>query len=266
MIPGALSAVKRIEIFTAVFLSVTTVAVSVLDFLIYSETFKNIEGGILGWTGNLTLPLLLLLCNLMYFFILERRKAARRIHQAESGTRVHQLAIRDPATGFFNRRHFYEQLSIEHARSVRHGRAMSVLIASFDDLKRVEQLHGSVHADQTLRRLGQLLKENLRETDIFARYTSDQFIVLLPETAQPGAVRVAQKLRDELARVVKTENGYSRATVSIGVAGLEPTMKSEHELVDSAAEALHDARSHGANNVSWPHDGDTEPAPLALTS
>lgn len=101
----------------------------------------------------------------------------------------------DDVTSVHNRRFFNERLSQELRRARRYGSHLSLLIIDVDDFKRVNDTLGHVEGDAALRRLGRMLRERTRETDVVARYGGDEFAVLLPETNSDEAHVLAERVR-----------------------------------------------------------------------
>jgi len=103
-------------------------------------------------------------------------------------------ALHDSLTGVYNHRYFYERLEQELTRSRRHDHPLSVAIIDVDELKRVNDLYGHLIGDQALKRMGHILKENVRASDVVARYGGDEFAIIMPETEKDVAERVLHRL------------------------------------------------------------------------
>ena len=160
------------------------------------------------------------------------------------------LAAEDSLTGVLNRRRFLELADIEWARAHRHGRPQSLLLIDVDDFKSVNDRHGHLAGDETLRQMAETSRSCLRRTDLFGRYGGDEFIVLLPETEEPGAVLMAERIRRALeAREIKTRSGTIRITVSVGVGSRNGRVEALDSMVAQADAALYCAKSNGRNRV-----------------
>jgi diguanylate cyclase (GGDEF)-like protein len=136
-------------------------------------------------------------------------------------------AITDALTGLANRRRCDEVLAREVSRAERYRRALSVLMLDVDNFKRYNDRHGHLKGDMLLRVIASLLREQLRASDLAARYGGDEFVILLPETNLTRAAAVADKLRAALAAAFGTDEGV---TVTIGCAAWEPGMSAEAVL------------------------------------
>ncbi len=177
-----------------------------------------------------------------------------------------RLAIIDPLTGIYNRRHFMALALQEHQRARRYERPLSIIMIDIDHFKRVNDTYGHLIGDQVLRTVASSIHDNLRETDFVGRYGGEEFVVLLPET--PGTVQptdppadnpndgfsaklVAQRLCKLIQNTtIQTEEGTIQVTVSLGVAGQSWDFIDIETLLDRADTALYVAKQRGRNQVA----------------
>ena len=118
-----------------------------------------------------------------------------------------------------------------------------------DGFKGVNDQHGHLTGDETLRRIAETSRSCLRRTDVFGRYGGDEFVVLLPETGSPE-VLMAERIRRALeAAEVKTGAGPIRVTVSIGIAARRSSTEALDALIAQADTALYAAKANGRNRV-----------------
>src|ERR1019366_4122758 len=106
-----------------------------------------------------------------------------------------QLAYVDGLTGVFNRRLFERRIAEEIDRASRYDSALSLIMVDIDHFKRVNDEFGHLLGDEVLRAISQIFLQALRKHDICCRYGGEEFVIILPETPGPKAVRVAEKLR-----------------------------------------------------------------------
>ncbi|MFW5857464.1 MAG: diguanylate cyclase [Planctomycetota bacterium] len=163
---------------------------------------------------------------------------------------LERLSVTDDLTGLQNRRHFNEIFDLETRRAMRYYHPLSVIMLDIDHFKEVNDTYGHPAGDRVLQKLGQILRDHLRETDIIARYGGEEFIMALPETTPEIAHRVAERLRERIENEsFGTENGKPlQITVSIGLVSRLGQLDAK-DLVASADEALYRAKRAGRNRV-----------------
>jgi diguanylate cyclase (GGDEF)-like protein len=181
--------------------------------------------------------------------IREVAAASLQIAAMIENARLFALATRDSLTGLLRRPVFDEQLETETARFGRGGSVFAVLMADIDNFKRVNDTFGHPMGDRVLRAVSTAIRSHTRESDIVSRYGGEEIILLLPNTDSEGALAIAEKLRAAVAGVAVAEGELIlRATVSVGVAVIEPEM-TPSRLVALADEALYQAKNLGKNRV-----------------
>ena len=127
-----------------------------------------------------------------------------------------RMAVRDGLTGVYNRS-FLELAMETTAKDLRrNGGVASVLFVDVDGMKTVNDTYGHQAGDGLLVRLGALLRECCRETDVVARYGGDEFVVLMPDTDAEGAHQVALKVEAALARHNASATAQERVSASTG--------------------------------------------------
>ena len=155
-------------------------------------------------------------------------QAAVSIANARLIERLAASAATDPLTGLSNRRAFEAQLK-ERMKS---SAPFSLLMLDVDDLKQVNDARGHGAGDGVLRRVAQVLRENVRENDRVTRWGGDEFIVLMPEVDRVGALSLARRITGTLMQSVAPEGPIS---VSIGLAAF-PTDGDTADILLAAAD------------------------------
>ncbi len=162
-------------------------------------------------------------------------------------------ALTDVLTSIWNRRYFEERYPTELQRARRYHRSLAVLMIDIDSFKSYNDTFGHLVGDQALQAVAQLLKNNLRQSDVLCRYGGEEFVVLLPESDLEHALLAAEKLRRAVAAEslpIGFGTGAGHLTISIGVAACPENGEGEGELLHEADRALYGAKRAGRNRVA----------------
>src|SRR5207237_4880674 len=124
---------------------------------------------------------------------------ATALHNSFVFQKLQQQSITDGLTGIKTRRFFYEALSSEWRRGLRSGRPFSIVLIDLDKFKAVNDTMGHLEGDLVLARVGRILEQKCRHSNVVARYGGDEFVVLMPETALDEAQILGERLRAALA-------------------------------------------------------------------
>ena len=154
-----------------------------------------------------------------------------------------EQAIRDPLTGVYNRRYFWEALEKEVQRSRRYQSHAALVLFDVDDFKRINDTHGHSVGDVVLRGIADVVSPLLRPVDSFARIGGEEFALLLPETKQFDALLVAERLRSAISKAEMAPG--LRVTVSAGVGASPADAPTRDELVRRTDAALYWAKRNG---------------------
>lgn len=157
----------------------------------------------------------------------------------------------DGLTGTFNKSYLMEALGREMARSLRHDRPLTVLLFDLDHFKAVNDAWGHLAADRILLELAQRVLSLLRREDILARFGGEEFVVVMPETSiERGRIKGERLRRAVAAAAFGAEGRPVPVTVSVGVAALQPHMRSPADLLAAADAQLYVAKRSGRNQVA----------------
>jgi two-component system, cell cycle response regulator len=166
--------------------------------------------------------------------------------------RLEKLANTDSLTGCLNRRALAQELAQELDRARRYNLPITILLADIDKFKDVNDKRGHVAGDAVLRQVGDILRLAARSVDIVARYGGEEFVIVMPETAQQGAVIFAERLRRRIANHDFADPGSEplKLTVSIGLASFpDERVAGADAFVTLADQALYRAKNEGRNLV-----------------
>ncbi len=173
------------------------------------------------------------------------------ISRAQRSRILRSLMIRDGLTGLFNHTAIRDRLVAEVARAWRQSGQLACAMIDLDYFKTVNDTYGHVAGDHVLRTLAQVLKKRLRQSDVIGRYGGEEFMVLLTDTGEKGALRVMDEIRTEFALIrhqAPEGMGFS-VTLSCGIATF-PTFSSANTLTEVADKALYRAKETGRNRVA----------------
>jgi len=163
---------------------------------------------------------------------------------------LRRASITDPLTGVFNRRFFMESIEKSVNAANRHHYPLSVILIDADRFKQINDEYGHLSGDQVLQALAALYSEELRESDVFARFGGEEFILALPHTDAQAARTVAERLRCKVMNhAVAIDGGTLSITVSSGVAEYRSDDGGIDAAIKRADEALYEAKKAGRNRV-----------------
>lgn len=175
--------------------------------------------------------------------------------------RLREAAMRDPMTGLFNRRHFYEVGARELDRARRYARPLSLAMLDADHFKDKNDRFGHGVGDEILVALAKTAAGALRKTDVLARYGGEELVVLFTETELDEAARVTERLRAAVADApLMTSAGPIPLTVSGGVVGWSSADATLEAFIDRADRALYRAKDLGRNRVERGEPSSLSPA------
>lgn len=160
------------------------------------------------------------------------------------------LSETDELTGLYNRRGFAIASDPLFGQAVRYKRAASLLVIDVDRLKPVNDTYGHETGDRMLKLISQCIQNELRQTDVVARHGGDEFVALLSETPERGALEVSTRIKEAVANC-KLEHGHHpiKLSVSIGIATYPDDGHSLDALFIRADRAMYLAKEGGRNGV-----------------
>jgi diguanylate cyclase (GGDEF)-like protein len=164
--------------------------------------------------------------------------------------RPSELAYTDELTGLSNRRYLNQRLASQVREAASSGRPLSLFVLDVDYFKDINDSHGHLAGDETLTKIAGLLKSTVRDADTVYRYAGDEFAVILPDTDNGTALRIAQNIASRVSGDALEVLGKPiNATVSIGVATFPEDGQDETALFGFADRALYARKRRGRNGV-----------------
>ncbi len=158
-------------------------------------------------------------------------------------------AHKDPLTGIRNRAAFDETTKHEVELAQRHANPLSMIMLDIDHFKKFNDNYGHYVGDCVLKKIAQYINECIRGTDFLYRYGGEEFVVLLPNTDDKGAYRLAQRIRRKIGKAeCECDDQKIKLTISAGVSCLA-AKENAHDLFIKADTALYAAKTGGRNLV-----------------
>lgn len=178
------------------------------------------------------------------------RKSQEKVNQQNE--ELKRLATRDPLTGCFNRRAFFERLDTIFTMAKKEGAELSCVMVDVDRFKSINDTHGHAVGDKVIQMIVKLLESKLGNRDNICRYGGEEFCVVLPGTDVERAEELAEQARaaiESYASMGIDTKSDLNVSASLGVAGIKQGSGNAMTLVDQADKALYRAKELGRNRV-----------------
>jgi diguanylate cyclase (GGDEF)-like protein len=166
--------------------------------------------------------------------------------------KLSNLALKDPHTGLYNRRHFKDTLEKELALAKRHAQSLSLIMMDIDYFKAVNDVYGHTYGDLVLKQFTKTLQKAVRRYDILFRFGGEEFVMIAPRADRPTGLILAKRL-------LKTINAHSfgnktqviKLKVSVSVASYpeDGVVVRGLDLVTLADRILNKVKEYGGNKV-----------------
>jgi len=161
-----------------------------------------------------------------------------------------RTSLLDPVTELYNRQTIMRVIKDELKRAKRYKHSMSLLIVSIDGFEKIQKSNSSATLDSVVKGVGNFLMNIVRDVDIPARYDTNAFIVVCPETDPKGVAVLAERIRSKIMLERVSDVGQNwHVTVSQGIAGYPGGSLKAEELIDSCIAAADTANKNGGNQT-----------------
>jgi diguanylate cyclase (GGDEF)-like protein/PAS domain S-box-containing protein len=165
--------------------------------------------------------------------------------------KLREQALTDQLTGLGNRHYLEDSLSRELARTLRRKASVCVAMLDLDHFKKFNDTHGHDAGDMLLRKLGELLIKNLRQTDIITRYGGEEFVVVQLDSTLTDVRGRLEKIR-ELVKEITIERDnekFGGVSISIGIVEAHDSDWTARKLIRAADEAMYAAKKAGRDCI-----------------
>lgn len=170
--------------------------------------------------------------------------------RAQRARQLAEVMTKDSLTGLLQHAHIKERLNTELERAARLKQHVSVAMLDIDHFKKVNDVYGHLTGDQVISSLANLLRQQLRKTDLIGRYGGEEFLLVLPDCQLDKATLVINQLREAFARIPFISDGQTfHCTFSAGIASGSASQAVD-VVIDFADQALYQAKAAGRNQVS----------------
>jgi diguanylate cyclase (GGDEF)-like protein len=165
--------------------------------------------------------------------------------------KVKYLTVIDPMTSLYNRRFLENFIEKFISQSERQKADFSILMFDIDFFKKVNDTYGHDVGDKVIVALAKILRTQIRKSDLAIRYGGEEFLVLLHNATDDGAIMVAQKIKDAFSSVVFNvgKNEQMKKTISIGIAKYPKDANSIWQTIKYADIALYVAKTTGRDKI-----------------
>jgi diguanylate cyclase (GGDEF)-like protein len=167
-----------------------------------------------------------------------------------------RASLIDPLTGVMNRRGFFESGQRLLARAHFAKEPVALVLFDLDQFKYINDQFGHAIGDEVLGAFSRLASAQLRPYDLFARIGGEEFVTLLPHTAEQDALWLAERVRTAIEAASHPVDDHPiRVTVSAGVASVNGRATALEALLGAADRALFRAKAAGRNRVELSASG-----------
>jgi len=171
--------------------------------------------------------------------------------RAQRARQLAEMMTKDSLTGLLQHARVKERLSHELQRSERTGEALTVVMLDIDHFKKVNDNYGHLIGDQVISSLANLLKQQLRKTDIIGRYGGEEFLLILPDCNQQQAFDLLEQLRQSFANLpFSFDHQNFHCTFSAGISQAKATDETD-QLIAQADKALYSSKHAGRNQTQF---------------
>ncbi len=163
---------------------------------------------------------------------------------------MHELAIKDGLTGIYNRVYFQDRLKEEIEVAKYNNTELSIVLFDIDNFKTFNDTYGHMLGDSVIKNVVNVVKDELRKDDVFARFGGEEFVIIFANTDSERAFYKTDYIREMLEKAyIFYGNKKIRVTASFGISSYPINGSNSDELINAADDALYSAKKSGRNCV-----------------
>ena len=193
--------------------------------------------------------LFLIVVFLIWIWLLRREIRKRKIVEEQ----LKKIAMFDRLTGIYNRYKLDMVLEQQVQIAERYKRPLSLIFMDIDKFKSINDTYGHEMGDLVLKKFADIVRNNIRKSDIFGRWGGEEFILILPETKLSEAIKLAKKLRELVEEHNFDKRLKRKITSSFGVVQYREG-ESIKTMLHRVDELLYKAKENGRNRVEFDFD------------
>ncbi|WP_416397373.1 diguanylate cyclase [Allohahella sp. A8] len=188
--------------------------------------------------------------NASLYSNLEARVEQRTRELNEANAKLTYIATTDSLTQAYSRHHFLELATQELHRTLRFNRPLVIMMIDIDHFKRINDTYGHAVGDKALLMVASIIRQGLRDLDIFGRLGGEEFAVLAPETTLEEGLQLAERIRALVEKTAIESPPHSfHLTISIGLSAALGPNATIVSLLQQADKGLYKAKRKSRNRV-----------------
>jgi len=160
------------------------------------------------------------------------------------GQKMRDLAQKDGLTGIYNRQYFEQLANVEFSKARRFKTDLCITMIDINSFKKINDTHGHNAGDLVLKEVAKIIRDNIRELDIFGRFGGDEFILLMSNTTQAEAATIIARLKQIIETMeIAYNDKLIRLSASMGLYQMEAEEALERVIIEADKKMYEEKRS-----------------------